>query len=212
MDMQAAALEGSHADISPKRRQIVAAAEALFLAHGYGAVSMDAIARAAHVSKATLYSHFASKDALFAGIMRETGSDNPIQMDLFPADVPDLRAQLARIGQSVLRFMLRDRTLSIYRVTMAESARFPELGRVFYENGPHRFCERFCAWVGEQVAAGRLVAGDVPTASHQFMALLRSAVFLRATLALQPPPSQDEIDQTVDAAVDTFLKAFGPPG
>ncbi|HEX3348605.1 MAG TPA: TetR/AcrR family transcriptional regulator [Acetobacteraceae bacterium] len=209
MDMEVA-LELAPTDGSPKRRQIVAAAEQLFLAHGYGAVSMDAIARAARVSKATLYAHFASKDALFAGIMAERGSDNPIDSDLFAAEVDDVAGHLARIGQSVLRFMLRERTLSIYRVTMAESGRFPELGRVFYENGPQRFCNTFRAWLADQVAAGRLVAADPDLASHQFMALLRSGVFLRASLGLQPPPSTEEIDETVAAAVDTFLKAFGP--
>ena len=58
------------ADGSPKRRQIVDAAQALFLAHGYGAVSMDAVARTAGVSKATLYAYFDSKDQLFATIVR----------------------------------------------------------------------------------------------------------------------------------------------
>ena len=80
-------------DVSPKRRQIVAAAESLFLAHGYGAVSMDAIAKRAGVSKATLYAHFASKDALFAGIMAETGNDNPSSRRLFDADARDMRVR-----------------------------------------------------------------------------------------------------------------------
>jgi TetR/AcrR family transcriptional repressor of mexJK operon len=198
------------AELSPKRRQIVAAAETLFLAHGYGTVSMDAIARAAAVSKATLYAHFASKDALFAGIMAEKGSDNPIDDSLFAPGPDDIAAALTRIGQSVLHFMLRERTLRLYRVVIAESARFPELGAVFYRNGPQRFCDRFTAWVADQAAAGRLGAPDAGLAAQQFMALLRSGLFLRASLALEPAPTVAEIDATVNAAVSTFLKAFGP--
>ena len=56
---------------SPKRRAILNAATELFAARGYGAVSMDAIARAADVSKATLYAHFESKDRLFATIVQD---------------------------------------------------------------------------------------------------------------------------------------------
>ncbi|MBV9537552.1 MAG: TetR/AcrR family transcriptional regulator [Acidisphaera sp.] len=201
----------SRSDGSPKRRQIVTAAERLFLAHGYGAVSMDAIARAAQVSKATLYAHFASKDALFAGVVAEVGSDNPVAGDLFPTDNPDLLGQLRRIGHSALHFMLRERTLSIYRVTMAETARFPELGRVFYENGPQRFRQMFQTWVAGQVARGVVTAEDPSIASDQFMALLRCGVFFRASLSLQPPPTDAEIDATVEAAVATWLKAFAAP-
>ncbi len=43
---------------SPKRQLVLDAAASLFMAHGYGAVSMDAVARAAGVSKATLYAYF----------------------------------------------------------------------------------------------------------------------------------------------------------
>jgi TetR/AcrR family transcriptional repressor of mexJK operon len=203
-------VDTAKAELSPKRRQIVASAETLFLAHGYGAVSMDAIAKAASVSKATLYAHFASKDALFAGIMAERGSDNPIDDSLFEPAPEDIAAALTRIGQSVLHFMLRERTLNIYRVAIAESARFPELGEVFYTNGPHRFCDRFTGWVAEQARAGRLTTPDTDLAAQQFMALLRSGLFIRASLALRPAPTAAEIDATVASAVSTFLKAFGP--
>lgn len=197
------------ADISPKRRQMLAAAEALFLAHGYGLVSMDAIARAAGVSKATLYAHFVSKDRLFATIVADKGAESPLDEDNFPAVVTDLRAALRNIGQRAMRFMLRERTLAIYRVVMAESARFPELGLAFYESGPHRMAQRFTAWVIELERAGLIHAPKPEMATQQFMGLIRSCLFLRATLVLPPAPTDAEIDETVDAAVDTWLKAYG---
>src|SRR5689334_22213892 len=57
------------AELSPKRQSVVDAAARLFMAHGYGQVSMDAVAREAGVSKATLYAYFTSKDQLFASII-----------------------------------------------------------------------------------------------------------------------------------------------
>ncbi len=195
-------------EISAKCRQIVQAAEALFFAHGYGAVSMDAVARLAGVSKATLYAYFASKDALFASIVADKGRESPVVEALFPDSVPDLRAALLAIGQRVLRFLLRERTLSILRIAIAESARFPELGDAFYQNGPQKFCHRFRAWLETLAAQGLVRTPDTLTATHQFMALLRSDVFLRATLALPPSPSDAEIDATVTSAVETWLRAF----
>ena len=196
-------------ECSPKRRQIAQAAEALFLAHGYGAVSMDAVARQAGVSKATLYAHFASKDRLFADIVCDKGEDTPLVDSLFPDTVPDLRAALLAIGQRLLRFLLRERTLSIVRIAIAESVRFPELGHAFYTNGPQKSCDRFAAWLEILAAQGLAHTPDPLTATHQFLTLLRSDVFLRASLGVPPPPGDDEIDATVTNAVETWLRAFG---
>ena len=52
-----------------KAEMILAAAERAFLASGFGAVSMDAIAREAGVSKATVYAHFAGKEELFGAVI-----------------------------------------------------------------------------------------------------------------------------------------------
>ncbi len=195
-------------ELSPKRRQVTDAAEKLFLAQGYGAVSMDQVARTAGVSKATLYAYFPSKDSLFAHIVASKGQTDPLSDDLFPTAVSDLRTTLEAIGRRVLEFMLRERTLAIYRIALAESARFPELGRAFYENGPHRFTQRFAAWL-EQLRDQRLVeVADLTMATHQFMALMRCGVFFRRSLALPPEASTDEIETTVRAAADTFLKAY----
>ena len=203
-------MDHAHPDISPKRRQIVQAAEVLFLAHGYGPVSMDAVARRAGVSKATLYAHFASKDGLFASIVAEKGRENPVSDELFPDTVADLRAALTAIGQRVLRFLLQERTLSILRIAISESARFPELGHAFHENGPQKFADRFRAWLEVLGPQGLVRAPDPQIATQHFMALMRSCVFLRAALALPPPPGDAEIDETVASAVDTWLRAFAP--
>jgi TetR/AcrR family transcriptional repressor of mexJK operon len=196
------------ADASPKRRQVLLAAEELFLVLGYGAVSMDQVARKASVSKATLYAHFPSKDVLFAVIVADKGTDNVLGDDLFPRDVTDLRAALEAIGLRMLRFMLRDRTLAIYRIALAESARFPELGHAFHQNGPQRFCDRFCAWLAELRQFGLVDTPDPVVAANQFMALMRSGVFLRRSLSLPPEASEAEIMATVSAAATTWLRAY----
>ncbi|MCW3475458.1 TetR/AcrR family transcriptional regulator [Limobrevibacterium gyesilva] len=204
-------LPDADTEISPKRRQVLEAAADLFMANGYGSVSMEAVARAANVSKATLYAYFESKDQLFATIVGEACRRNTVNDENFPAEVEDIRAELHKIGVRVLGFLLQERTLAIFRVAVAESGRFPELGRAFITNGPQAFRDRFAAWVAAQAAAGHLVAADTHVAAEQFMALLRAGLFLRATLALPPAPTGADIDATVAAAVETFLRAFGPP-
>jgi TetR/AcrR family transcriptional repressor of mexJK operon len=194
---------------SPKRQAVLEAASNLFIAQGYGAVSMDAIARAAGVSKATLYAHFASKDLLFATIINEACRQNVAVGALLPDPSGDLAAGLAALGGRMLRFLLEDRALAIHRVVIGESVRFPELGRAFYENGPGMFRRSFADWLQVQVAAGRLTVPDPLLAADQFIGMLRSAeIYVRATLGLERGDA--DLDATVAAAVRTFLKAYAP--
>lgn len=197
---------------SPKRQLMLEAAAALFMAHGYGTVSMDAIARAAGVSKATLYAHFASKEQLFATIIEQGCHEHLVADSFLPVGEVDLRSALTELGGRVLRFLLEDGKLAIFRVVIGESWRFPELGRAFYEHGPMNFCRVFSAWLAAHQEAGRLAMADPTMAAEQFIGLLRTGLHTRATLGLPPPPSEAEIDATVTAAVDTFLKAYAPPG
>jgi TetR/AcrR family transcriptional repressor of mexJK operon len=207
----AASLTPTPQDGPPKRRQVLEAASDLFLAHGYGAVSMDAIARAAGVSKATLYAYFASKDELFGTLMRERAACDTLNGELFPVSVSKLRPVLEAIGQRMLRFLLRPTTLAIYRIAIAESARFPELGRTFYASGPRRFQECMREWIMAQQQAGLVRPADPDTATVQFGALLRCDVFLRATLGLMPAPDDAEIDRAVVSAVETWMRAYATP-
>ncbi|MEJ0015176.1 MAG: TetR/AcrR family transcriptional regulator [Acetobacteraceae bacterium] len=194
---------------SPKRQLVLEAAAALFMAQGYGAVSMDAIARAAGVSKATLYAHFSSKDRLFATIIGEACQESISPAEFLPADATDVRAALASFGGRLLRFFLEERALAIHRVVIAESVRFPELGRAFYDSGPVAVHTAFAAWLADRTAAGRLVVADPGIAAEQFVGMLRTRLFLRASLGLTPP-TEAEIDEVVAAAVGTFMKSYAP--
>ena len=195
---------------TPKQRDIADAATRLFMAQGYADVSMDAVARAAGVSKATLYAYFASKDRLFASLVGDAcRQSGPGSVELAD-DEADIRATLTTLADRTLRFLLEQKTLAIYRVVVAEAARFPELGRAFYERGAGTSRRNLAAWLERQMAAGRLRSADPGVAAEQFIALLRTLLHMRAVLGIDPPPTADEIQRTVQAAVDTFLRAYAP--
>ncbi|MGH7103613.1 MAG: TetR/AcrR family transcriptional regulator [Acetobacteraceae bacterium] len=198
------------ADPSPKQRSIADAATRLFMAEGYAGVSMDAIARAAGVSKATLDAYFASKERLFASLLGEACAiSGPNSAALLDTGT-DVRATLTDLAGRALGFMLEPRSLAIYRVVMAESARFPELGRAYYERGPAVGRHVLAAWLERQMAAGRLHHRDPGIAAEQFSALLRTHLHLRALLGIGPAPTEAEIDAVGAAAVETFMSAYAP--
>src|ERR1700721_4805477 len=90
---------------SAKRRQIVEGARSIFLAQGFDAASMNDIARAAGVSKGTLYVYFANKEQLFQAIVHEECLVHAEGVfDLDPND-HDVGGALARLGTAYLEFL-----------------------------------------------------------------------------------------------------------
>jgi TetR/AcrR family transcriptional repressor of mexJK operon len=198
-------------ETSPKRRAILDAAAGLFMAEGYGAVSMDAVARAAQVSKATLYAHFTGKEALFAEIIdgncaRLKGS---VAVALSGHATP-LRAALVEIGTQWLRFLLQPRVRALHRVVIGEGGRFPDLARSFYANGPVALRLWLADWLAEEAARGRLRPGtDAELAAEQFLSLLRGDLFLRATLGLLEEVREAEIVALASAAACAIDRLYG---
>ena len=91
------------------RRAIVAAARELFLAQGYAATTIDAIAQAAHVSRRTVFSSAGGKATLLklAYEWAITGDDEPVALADRPAvkaiqAEPDPRKALALWAQMVV--------------------------------------------------------------------------------------------------------------
>ncbi|HEY7688223.1 MAG TPA: TetR/AcrR family transcriptional regulator [Dongiaceae bacterium] len=193
---------------NPKVLQIVEAAGRLFMADGYGATSMDAIAREAGVSKATLYAHFTDKAALFAAIIkRECERKAQILWD-DSADRSDVRAVLDGVARAAIRFGTEAETLAIYRIVVGETGRFPELGRVFYETGPRRVLNRLAEYLGECSARGLLDVPEPRLAAEQFVGMVRGAHYLRRLLRIDEEPEAPDPDRIIGSAVQVFLRAY----
>src|SRR5918993_5229150 len=99
-----------------KRAAILDAAMTLFPARGYDGVSVDAIAQAAGVSKLTVYSHFADKEALFASAVTECCAQLlPHRLFEVDANLP-VRQALSLIGRAFVDLMMDERAISLHRV------------------------------------------------------------------------------------------------
>jgi TetR/AcrR family transcriptional regulator, mexJK operon transcriptional repressor len=191
-----------------KRTQILRGAGVVFAADGYSGASMARIAQVAGVSKGTLYNYFDSKAALFSGYVADECERklatifDQANHDGDPADV------LRIIGRQMLTMMLSDTGLTIYRVVIAEAAKFPDLARNFFEAGPARAISVMAAWLSEETRRGRMCVADAPFAAEQFFNLCQTHLVLRRKLEMLPDPSDSDIDRVIDAAVDMFLGTY----
>ena len=184
----------------------------VFLSEGYGAASMDRIAAEARVSKATVYAHFGSKEALFAAIIRERLQRLFVPVLISEPSSDDVGADLRAIARQFVAVALAPDGLAAYRIVVAESARFPELGRAFYEAGPAVTIARLAGYFAAADRRGLLRVPDPTLAAEQFVSLLRGPIYLRRLLGVAPIDTAAEWDtqRVVDAGVEAFLKIYAP--
>ncbi len=193
-----------------KHELIVAAARKLFSSEGFGAVSMDAIAAEAGVSKRTVYSHFDNKESLFAVIMgdmcREFGG--PDLDSAPPIDAPE--AILKAVGRMILDRILSPHGCTVLRTVLAESAQFPELGEVFWNEGPGRVKRYVSDYLAELDRREELLIPDPDLAALQFIGIVTGPYLLPRLLGVAAAPSEAELDKALDHAVSTFLDGLRP--
>src|SRR5438309_11639457 len=95
-----------------KAALILRGARRAFLAGGFGAVSMDAIAREAGVSKATVYAHFAGKEQLFGAVIAHLSERRFVGFSLEALDPADIEASLMTIAAGFLDLVLSPEALA----------------------------------------------------------------------------------------------------
>jgi AcrR family transcriptional regulator len=200
------------ADDSAKRRQIVQGARSIFLAQGFDAASMSDIARAAGVSKGTLYVYFDNKEQLFEAIVHEECLVHAEGVfDLDPEN-HDVEGTLKRLGISYIEFLCRTDKASALRTVVAIADRMPEIGKIFYETGPAVGIAKLAAYLRAQTQTGVLVVDDCEIAAAQFLDACKSTLFMPVMFNFREAPELDRISYVVGIAVLSFLAAYGVTG
>lgn len=113
------------------RRHIVATAARLFLAHGYGATSLTALATAAGVAVQTVYNSVGNKPALLSAVLDfvVSGPDAPVPVPVFmqqrTAAAPDADAVVRLIADWLLE--ANERTAALWQVIYEAAAGHDEV-------------------------------------------------------------------------------------
>ena len=193
-----------------KRRQVMEGARAMFLARGFDAASMADIAKAAGVSKGTLYVYFKDKDELFAAIVHDECALQAEGVFDFDHADHDVEAVLLRHGKAFVRNIGTPGRMSSLRAVIAVAERMPDLGRRIYETGPAVGVARLAAYLRAQVDSGVLVIEDCEVAAAQFIESCHATMFKPMLFNFAPPPPPERIAHVVGIAVRTFMAAYRP--
>jgi len=202
---KASALPGE--EESSKRRQILDGARSIFMTLGFDGASMGEIAKAAGVSKGTLYVYFSDKNALFQAMVEEIGYiHRAATVDLDPRE--DIVPTLRLFGTAYMNVLCQPQGGSAVRTVMAIAERMPEIGRRYYGFIVSGWISKLAAYLEVQAAQGRLAIDDYELAASQFMLTCQATLFLPFVFQATPAPSPDRIANVVESAIRMFLGAY----
>ncbi len=189
--------------------QVLQGAREVFLKDGFEGASVDDIARVANVSKATLYNYFPDKRLLFIEVIKaECAQQADSAIALINEETP-FSEMLRLAADHLLRFLVSDFGMATFRICVAESDRFPELGHIFYDSGPRRVHNELEKYMTMAVECGALAIDDIPLAAAQFAELCKADIFPKVMFGVQREFSEAEINRITDGAVRTFLCRHG---
>jgi AcrR family transcriptional regulator len=169
-------------DLEELEARLVRAARQCFIANGYGATSMTEVAKAAHVSKKTLYARFPSKAELFRAILDEQIKDSGGGLRPRGPKPKTLEAILRANAEHMLRESLFSDILQLNRLIYSEAGRFPELGDAAWARG-RLGVQQVAEQIRDYAALEGIPCRDPETAAEMFIDLQRgwySSAMLRS--------------------------------
>ncbi|WP_162125642.1 TetR/AcrR family transcriptional regulator [Pseudoxanthomonas wuyuanensis] len=198
---------------SGKRLAVLRAAQRLIASNGLELASMDAVARCAGVSKATVYAYFRSKDALFRTALDDMIRGIPDPRESLSALGGSLHARLTAAAQVILDLATAPTAKGLHRaptasrrVSLRRASRYWDICFGRYDKAMQEFLKR-------ETARGQLAISDYARASSQFLGLIAGAPTLRALLIGEPLVPGTELSAHVNDAVGLFIRGYQPtPG
>lgn len=199
--------------IGPKKGrkydQVLEGARMVFMSDGFEGASVDDIARAANVSKATLYSYFPDKRFLFMQVAKtECQRQANLAVATIDMDAP-IGDVLHDIASEMVDFITSEFGKQIFRICVGESDRFPELGREFYESGPMLIRNKLVNFFEKGVERGELKIDDIALAADQFHELAKTNLFPKLVFNIAEDFSVAEKERVINGAVDMFMARYG---
>lgn len=180
-------------------QRLLTAAEQVFTTTGYGAATMEEIAKSAGMSKKTLYALYPDKEHLFAAMVGGLW-DSPWEND--QSQVIDAGAELRRRLHAMVQFIMTARQVRLTRLLISEAERTPKLARDFHD----RVISKARRYLAEAVERARDegVGPEIDDVDQMTATLLGAALarnHLGALFGRKPKATKKQLEDQVDTAL-----------
>lgn len=192
-----------------KDEAIIQAAYELLFQGGPAAVSIEAVARAAGVSKVTIYSRYANKDALVEAVISHQAEQLVISLAITPGHPDNLRDALRIFGAKLLPLVLGGDHLGCLRAIVTTHTPESLLDRI-YRSGPAATIERLETWMGEVHQAGLAHIPQPACSAELFLGMLLGLDLVRFIYGQTPVHPGERLHEHVEVVVDAFIRLHPP--
>lgn len=189
-------------------QRLIGAAATLFAESGFDATSVDSVAERAGVSKATIYARYDDKAQLFAAVVRKEIRELFENLN-FDATQGDASEVLLEVGRQALELVTKPETTAIYRMVIAQTPRFPDLGILMDREGFQRGQSGIARLLRELTKRGEAEIDDFDMAAELFLSLVIGRLSRQALLGL--PVDSDRMKLGLRTAVHLFLGGVQRP-
>ncbi len=188
-----------------RKAKILSAATKLFLSDGYGETSIDAIVEKSGGSKATLYSYYPTKADLFRAVVDSivTTQEGPELRSL-----DNVRDTLVTFAEHRLAIVLSRNHRALMRLIISERDRFPDIARMYYEQGPLHSHMVLRDYFEVLIERGLLDIRSADEACEFFRGMLMHQRYIEQLYLDASPLSAEEIGVKARHVVDRFLEAY----
>ena len=188
-----------------RKAKILTAATTLFLSDGYGETSIDAIVEKSGGSKATLYSYYPTKADLFRAVVDSivTNHEGPELRSL-----DDVRDTLVTFAEHRLAIVFSSKHRALMRLIISERDRFPDIARMYYEQGPLHSHMVLRDYFEILIERGLLDIRSADEACEFFRGMLMHQRYIEQLYLDASPLSAEEIGVKAKHVVDRFLEAY----
>ena len=195
----------------PARMQrVLDAAKTQFLQQGFGATSMESIAKASGVSKMTIYNYFPNKEALFETCIASRTDEvfHLSKLDGRAAALPPPAEILQQIATQFVALMRDEEVLAMHRIMISSAGQHPEICQSFFAQGCLRLNQQISAYLAMANQTGRLQVSNPQRAADQFLSLCLGRQHLQGLLMLGTPTVAEDVAMIADN-VALFLAVYG---
>jgi TetR/AcrR family transcriptional regulator, mexJK operon transcriptional repressor len=190
----------------PRKNEIVlAAAERAFIEYGYAGVSVDSIAEKAGVSKRTVYSNFATKQVLYAEVIKKLCSEVvPPAIDQRSLDTNPEHTLLLK-SVAFLEALYQPSQIAFYQTVVADSRQFPDAGKMMFDGPVMRTQHVFDDYFRNQAKLGLMQFPNIDLAGAQFVALLKINMHMSLMLNQPTSVSHRKLEEVARSSIHLFL-------
>jgi TetR/AcrR family transcriptional repressor of mexJK operon len=199
-------------DPAVRRNHLLGVAAQLFAERGYSETTVEAVGKAAGMTKRSIYELVGDKAALFGAVCNHSHAGiGEIRLDL-PISGRSLRSNLLELAHKLVDHALDDHTIAVERTVVVEYMRFPDLIQQINGNARNALNAKIAGVFSELIGLEMIAPVDAYKSTELFFDLVVGNFGFRKTLGFEEAhPSDADIAERVDIFIEGFLRRHGLP-